>query len=71
MAVPKSILSLPGILNTPYFIKTGVTNFLINYEDMCKDYNIEERERVRRYPRYCVKHITVVIRELASFLEPD
>jgi hypothetical protein len=43
MAVPKFILSFPGTLNTPYFIKTGVTNFLINYKDMCENYNIKKK----------------------------
>jgi hypothetical protein len=38
---------------------------------MCEDYNIEERERVRRCPRYCAEHIAVAVRGLASFIEPD
>jgi hypothetical protein len=69
MAVPKSILSFPDILNTSHFIKTDITNFLINYGDMCKDYNIKKRKRVRRCPRYYVKYIIIIIRELASFIE--
>jgi hypothetical protein len=71
MAVPKSILSFPGTFNTSYFIKIGITNFLINYKDMCKNYNIKERKRVRRYFRYYTKHITIIIKGLASFIEPD
>ena len=43
MAVPKPILSLPGIFNTPHFIKIDITNFLTNYEDMCKNYNIKKK----------------------------
>jgi hypothetical protein len=49
MAVPKPILLFPNIFNILYFIGTGVINFLINYENMCKDYNIKKKERVRRY----------------------
>jgi hypothetical protein len=71
MAVPKSILSFPDTFNTFHFIRTGITNFLINYKDMYKDYNIKEKERVRRYSRYYIKHITVIIRGFVSFLEPN
>jgi hypothetical protein len=71
MAVSKLILSFPGIFSTPHFIRTGVTNFLINYRDMCKDYNIKKKERIRRYFRYYVKYIIIAVKGLASFIEPD
>jgi hypothetical protein len=71
MAVPKPILPLPGILNTPHFIKIDVTNFLINYGDIYEDYNIKKKERIRRYFRYCAKHIIIIIKRLAAFIEPD
>jgi hypothetical protein len=71
MAVPKPILPLPNTFNISYFIEIGVTNFLINYENMCKDYNIEKRERIRRYSRYCTKHIIITVKGLIAFIEPD
>jgi hypothetical protein len=71
MAAPKPILPLPGTLGTPHFTGTGVTSFLTNYGDMCEDYNVEERERVRRCPRYCAEHIAVAVRGLAAFIEPN
>jgi hypothetical protein len=71
MAVPKSILSFSGIFNISHFIETGIINFLINYKDMCEDYNIEKRKRIRRYFRYCAEYITIIIRELASFIESN
>jgi hypothetical protein len=71
MAVSKLILPFSGILNISHFIKTGITNFLINYKDMCKDYNIKKRKRIRRYSRYCIKYIIIIMRGLASFIEPD
>jgi hypothetical protein len=71
MAAPKSILFFPGTLGTLYFIEIDITNFLINYRDMCEDYNIKKKKRVRRCPRYCVKHITIIIKGFASFLESD
>jgi hypothetical protein len=71
IAVPKSILFFSGIFSILYFIRTGVTNFLINYKDMCEDYNIKERKRVRRYSRYYVKYIVIIMRGLASFIEFD
>jgi hypothetical protein len=71
MAVPKPILPFPNIFNIPYFTKTDITNFLINYENMCEDYNIKKRERIRYYSRYCAKHITIIIKGLTSFIEPD
>ena len=33
IAVPKSILPLPSIFNTPYFTETDITNFLTNCRD--------------------------------------
>jgi hypothetical protein len=71
MAVLKFILSFPGTFNTSHFTETGIINFLINYEDMCEDYNIKEKERIRRCSRYCVKYIVIIVRGLASFIEPD
>jgi hypothetical protein len=38
---------------------------------MCENYNIKKKKRIRRYPRYCAKHITIIIKKLASFIEPD
>jgi hypothetical protein len=38
---------------------------------MCKNYNIKKRKRVRRYPRYYIKHIIIIIRELIFFIESD
>jgi hypothetical protein len=43
MAAPKPILLFSGILNISYFIETDVTNFLINYRDICEDYNIKKK----------------------------
>jgi hypothetical protein len=38
---------------------------------MCEDYNIKKKERVCRYFRYCIKHITIIVKGLAAFIEPD
>jgi hypothetical protein len=71
MAVPKLILPFPGIFKISHFTEINITNFLINYKDMCKNYNIKEKERVRRYSRYYIKHIIIIVKRLASFIEPD
>jgi hypothetical protein len=71
MAAPKPILFFPGIFNTSHFIKTGITNFFINYKDMCENYNIKKKERIYRCSRYCAEHITVIIKRLASFVKPN
>ena len=71
MTAPKFILPFPNILSISHFIRTGVTNFLTNYGDMYKDYNIEKKERVYRYSRYCIEYIIIVVRGLASFFELD
>jgi hypothetical protein len=71
MAVSKPILPFLNIFNIPYFIGTGITNFLINYENMCEDYNIKKKKRVRRCSRYYAEHIIIIIKGLTSFIEPD
>jgi hypothetical protein len=71
MAAPKSILFFSGTLSISYFIGTDVINFFINYEDMYEDYNIKKKKRIYRCPRYCAEYITIIIKGLASFLEPD
>jgi hypothetical protein len=71
MAVPKFILFFSSIFGISHFTETDVINFLINYGNMCEDYNIKERKRVRRYSRYYVKYITIIIKGFASFIEPD
>jgi hypothetical protein len=32
---------------------------------------LKKKKRVRRYLRYCTKHIIIIIRGLAAFIEPD
>jgi hypothetical protein len=71
MAISKFILFFPGIFGISYFTETGITNFFINYKDMCENYNIEKRERIRRYFRYYAEYIIIIIRGLAFFIEPD
>jgi hypothetical protein len=71
MTVPKPILPFPDILNIPYFTETDITNFLINYKDMCEDYNIKKKKRIRRYPRYYAEYITIIVKGFISFIEPD
>jgi hypothetical protein len=71
MAVSKSILSFPSIFSIPHFIKIDITNFFINYENICKNYNIKKKKRIRRCPRYYAKHIAIIIKKLTSFIEPD
>jgi hypothetical protein len=71
MAIPKSILFFPGIFSISYFTGIDITNFLINYGDMCEDYNIEKKKRVRRCSRYYVKYIAVIMKRLAFFIEPN
>jgi hypothetical protein len=38
---------------------------------MYEDYNIKKKKRVRRCSRYCIKYIIIIVRGLASFIEPD
>jgi hypothetical protein len=71
MAVLKFILSFSGIFGISHFIEIGITNFFINYRDMCKNYNIKEKKRIRRCSRYCAEHIVIIIRGLVFFIEPD
>jgi hypothetical protein len=71
MAVSKPILFFPGIFSISHFTETDITNFFINYKNMCENYNIKKKERIRRYPRYCTEHIIIIIKGLASFIEPD
>jgi hypothetical protein len=70
ITVSKSILFFSDIFNTSYFIKIDISNFLTNYRDMCEDYNIKKK-RIYRYFRYYIKHIIIIIRGLASFIESD
>ena len=65
------ILPLPGTPGTPYFRGAGCTNFLIYYEDMCEDYNVTEREQVRRLSRYCAEHISISIKGPKAYEERD
>jgi hypothetical protein len=71
MAVPKFILFFPDTLSISHFTETDIINFLINYKDMCKNYNIKKRERIRHCPRYYTKHIAIIVKRLVSFLEPN
>jgi hypothetical protein len=65
------ILPLPGIPGTPYFRGAGCTNFFIYYEDMCEDYNVTEKEQVRRFSRYCAEHISISIKSFKVYEDRD
>jgi hypothetical protein len=65
------ILPLPGTPGILYFRGVRYTNFLIYYEDMCEDYNVTEREQVRRFSRYCAEHIGISIKSLKAYEKRD
>jgi inorganic pyrophosphatase len=65
------ILSLLGTPGTLYFRGAGCTNFLIYYEDMCEDYNVTEREQIRRFPRYYAEHISISIKGFKAYENRD
>jgi hypothetical protein len=67
LTVIPHILPLPDTPGTPYFRRTGYTNFLIYYENMCEDYNITEKKQVRRLSRYCAEHINISIKGLKTY----
>jgi hypothetical protein len=64
-------LPLPGIPGTPYFRGAGYTNFLIYYEDMREDYNVTEKEQIRRLSRYCAEHISISIKNFKTYKNRD
>jgi hypothetical protein len=41
------------IFETLYFDDYNITKFLDRYVDLCQDYDLEKREKIRRLSRYC------------------
>jgi hypothetical protein len=32
---------------------------------------LKKKKRIRRYFRYCIEHIIIIIKKLTAFIEPD
>lgn len=61
----------PGTMAAPYFDGSSITEFLETYEDMCNDYQVCDKEKLRQMPRYCESLTESYIKTLAEFVEDD
>jgi hypothetical protein len=58
------LMPLPGTLGSPIFEGANATEFLERYDDLCSDYQVSEKDRLTRLPRYCIQPIAETIRSL-------
>jgi hypothetical protein len=47
------IMLASKILETFFFDDYNITKFLNRYVDLCQDYDLEKKEKIRRLSRYC------------------
>ena len=47
------IMPYPGTPGTPFFEGSNVTDFLDRYEQMCTDFRVEAKEKIKRLLWYC------------------
>lgn len=43
----------PGTPGTPFFEGSNITDFLNRYDQMCTDFLVEAKEKIKRLPWYC------------------
>ena len=54
MQIPYIItMPYPGTPGTPFFEGSNVTDFLDRYEQMCTDFRVEAKEKIKRLLWYC------------------
>ncbi len=46
-------MSKSEIFKTFYFEKYNIIEFLRRYENLCVNYDLEEKEMIKRFLRYC------------------
>ena len=64
-------MPLLGTLGSPMFEGANVTEFLERYEDLCSDYQVSEKDKLMRLPRYCVQPVAETIRSLKEWRTRD
>jgi hypothetical protein len=54
----------PGTPGSPLFKGANVTEFLERYKDLCSNYQVSEKDKLMRLPRYCIQPVAETIRSL-------
>ncbi len=65
------IPSLPGKSGTPFFTRSNITDFLVRYNDIYKDYGVSKGERLRRVYRYYNTLIEERIQTMKEYMAND
>lgn len=64
-------MPFPSTAGALYFNDSNVTEFLMVYEDMCKNYQILIAEKLHKLPQYYESLTSGYIHILAEFVEKD
>ena len=69
--IMRTPLPLPGSQGAPFFDGNHVTEFLNQFEDMCIDYNVSQKDMLTKLPRYCSHTIQLTILSLPEWIDSE
>ena len=65
------MISLPGIFGILYFEGANISEFIECFEDMCDDYQVRDKNKIKRVPRYYTQIINQFVKEIKKYQNKD
>ena len=63
------LILLPGMPGASIFDSNDITNFLKQFQDMCDEYSISVKQRIKKLLRYCEVTIGWYIKSLSTYVK--
>ncbi len=62
------LLDISDIL---YFEEVNISEFIERFEDMCDDYQVRDKNKIKRVPRYYTQVISQFVKEIKKYQDED
>ena len=62
------LLDISDIL---YFEEVNISEFIERFEDMCDDYQVRDKNKIKRVPRYCTQVIGQFVKKIKEYQDED
>jgi len=65
------VIPLPDTPDTPYFEGVNISEFIERFENICDNYQIRDKNKIKRVPRYYTQVIGQFIKEIKRYQDED
>ena len=62
---------LSGTPDTPYFEKTNISEFIERFEDMYDNYQVRDKNKIKRVPRYYTQIINQFVKKIKKYQDKN